>query len=138
MDDTYASRFKVRKEHGVIIPNGINLDSYNPGKYNRSMLRRDFGMVDKTVIGTVATLRKRIRGHEFLLQAIPSILEDYPDCHFYLIGISLTDTPIPRRLPKSKPGCNEVCVGDIMNTVVQIYTCTFQPFLPLQYVNMIS
>ncbi len=48
MNDAYASRFSVRKKHGVIIPNGINLNLYNPVKYDRAMLRRDFDMVDKT------------------------------------------------------------------------------------------
>ncbi len=91
MDETYASRFSVRKGHGVIILNGINLNLYNPYNYDRAKLRRHFDMDGKTVIVTVATLRRGIKGHEFLLQSIPSIVEDFPNCHFYLIGTGNQD-----------------------------------------------
>ncbi|MFW9957313.1 MAG: glycosyltransferase family 4 protein [Candidatus Odinarchaeota archaeon] len=86
MDETYASHFKVNKERRVLIPNGVNLELFTPSRFERSRLRSHFGMDGKTSIITVAALRKGIKGHEFLLQAIPSVVEMFPNCHFYLVG----------------------------------------------------
>jgi glycosyltransferase involved in cell wall biosynthesis len=86
MDVIYASRFRVGKERRALIPNGVDLDLFAPSRYERGSLRSRFGMNGKTVIITVGTLRKGIKGHEFLLQAIPSVVEEFPNSHFYLVG----------------------------------------------------
>ncbi len=86
MDNAYASRFHFNRVRQVIIPNGVDLDLFTPSNFDRGRLRRDFGMEGKSVIITVGTLRKGVKGHEFLLQAIPYVLEAHPNAHFYLVG----------------------------------------------------
>jgi glycosyltransferase involved in cell wall biosynthesis len=85
MDKSYASRFNLDDDY-VIIPNGVDLGVYTLSRFNREKIRSQFSMTEKRVIVTVSTLRRRIKGHEFLLKAIPSVLDVYPNSHFYLVG----------------------------------------------------
>jgi glycosyltransferase involved in cell wall biosynthesis len=86
MDESYESLFKTEERRRALIPNGVNLDIFNPSKYNREKQRNRFEMSDKIVILAVGTLRKKIKGHEFFIGAIPSVVRNFPNAHFYLVG----------------------------------------------------
>jgi len=86
MDEAYARHFNVSKEHRALISNGVDLELFSPSRFDRSKLRDRFGMDGKIVVMTVGTLRKGIKGHEFLIQAIPSVIKRFPSAHFYLVG----------------------------------------------------
>ncbi|MFX1563355.1 MAG: glycosyltransferase family 4 protein [Promethearchaeota archaeon] len=86
MDRIFLNQFKTNQGCFEIIPNGIDLSFFSRSRFNNKILRKKFLMEDKIVVITVATLRRRIKGLEFLIQSIPAVIEAYPNCHFYLVG----------------------------------------------------
>lgn len=74
------------------IPTGIDLSRYRID--GGSTLREELGLAaDTPLVGTVAILRRK-KGHAELLEAIPAVLERFPDCHFIFAG----DGPQQRNL----------------------------------------
>jgi len=86
MDQILAQRFRASSIQSTIISNGVDTSRFDPTHYNRSALREKLGIANKIMVTTVATLRKEIKGLEYLLDAIPSVIEQYPECEFFIIG----------------------------------------------------
>ncbi len=67
------------------VPTGVNLARYDPD-HTHATLRSELGLdSDTPLIGTVAILRLK-KGHRILLDAIPSVLAQYPAAHFVFAG----------------------------------------------------
>jgi glycosyltransferase involved in cell wall biosynthesis len=63
----------------------VDLDKFDPGKAGDG-LRQELGLVPGTpLVGTVSILRRK-KGHHVLLDAIPRILERFPDTVFVFAG----------------------------------------------------
>ncbi len=81
---SYLASAKVPMERITAVPTGIDLSRYQtttPGS-----LRAELGLADDTpLIGTVAILRRK-KGHAELVEAIPTVLEKFPDAHFVFAG----------------------------------------------------
>lgn len=81
---SYLASAKVPIERMTAVPTGIDLDRYQtttPGS-----LRAELGLNnDAPLIGTVAILRRK-KGHAELIEAIPAVLEQFPDAHFVFAG----------------------------------------------------
>jgi len=81
---------KIPPEKVVKIYNGIELDEYNPGlKEARSKkleVRRELGLEnDVPVIGAIGRLVWQ-KGFEYLIQAIPKVIEVFPETRFLIVG----------------------------------------------------
>ncbi|MCK9284820.1 MAG: glycosyltransferase family 4 protein [Rhodocyclaceae bacterium] len=74
----------VPAERITAVPTGIDLAPYRdapPGT-----LRAELGLpADAQLVGTVAILRRK-KGHAELLEAVPEVLSQFPDCHFVFAG----------------------------------------------------
>jgi glycosyltransferase involved in cell wall biosynthesis len=69
----------VPAEKIVSIPTGIDIDRFDPAKVHTIFCRQGFS------VGMIGVLRSW-KGHQFLIEAIPSILERIPDAIFYIVG----------------------------------------------------
>ena len=75
----------IPQERVLTIPTGVDLTVFDPLKI-RANLRNELGLSAETpVIGTMAVFR-RSKGHRFLLQAMPQILQTHPDLKLLLAG----------------------------------------------------
>ncbi|MHA1908840.1 MAG: glycosyltransferase family 4 protein [Candidatus Thorarchaeota archaeon] len=86
MDQTRAYDLGLEENRYAVIPNGVNTERFDPAIFNREEIREKYKLSSQKVIVTVATLRRGIKGHDYLLNAIPKILDKIPDAHFYLLG----------------------------------------------------
>jgi glycosyltransferase involved in cell wall biosynthesis len=68
------------------IPTGVDLSRFDPARYERGRVRREFGIAEhEPLIGTIAILRS-MKGHNVLLDAMPAVLARFPDCRFLWVG----------------------------------------------------
>ncbi len=69
----------------MTIPTGIDLTEFDPER-NQGNLREELGIPPGApVYGTVAVFR-RLKGHQFLLQATPEIIRSVPEAKLVLVG----------------------------------------------------
>lgn len=75
----------LKKDRIGLIYNGIHIDGDTPD-FDPLSLRRKYGIQrDAFIIGTVGRLAK-VKGHAHLIEAMPSILEEIPDCQLVIAG----------------------------------------------------
>jgi glycosyltransferase involved in cell wall biosynthesis len=63
----------------ISIPTGIDLERFNPRKVKLGFQPKGLA------VGMIGVLRSW-KGHTFFIDAIPKILEQIPDAHFYIVG----------------------------------------------------
>lgn len=71
-----------------VIESGIELEHFTCGKksFSRDSMREQWGLKpEHRVVGTVARLVP-IKGHEFLIQAVPDIIKVHPQSRFLIVG----------------------------------------------------
>lgn len=80
----YLKSAGVPDERITTIPTGIDLSRFQGGGCGG--LKQELGIaVDAPLVGTVAILRRK-KGHAELLEAVPEVLRNFPDCHFVFAG----------------------------------------------------
>ncbi len=79
--------FKVNKEAITIIHNGIDYEKFlSADSQDKENIRREFHLpIDTQLVGMVARLSK-VKGHTFLISAMPRILKDCPRVNFLIVG----------------------------------------------------
>ena len=76
----------VPLDRSMSIPTGVDLERFRPDSGDRAEARGALGVAgDGPVIGVVAYLRQD-KGHAVLLQALPEILESFPQCSLVVVG----------------------------------------------------
>jgi len=69
-----------------LIRNCVDIDKYAFSVEGRSRVRREFNLTDdQFLVGTVARFSFQ-KGHEFTIEAIPKILEAFPQTRFLFVG----------------------------------------------------
>lgn len=80
---------RMRAEKVITIRNGIDLASYDPHlleSATREQLKAELGLqAAEVIVGTVGSLQVK-KGHLYLLEAIPVVLEEFPGAFFLLAG----------------------------------------------------
>ena len=82
---------RVSPEIIRLVPNGIDTDFFSPGlrrsaeKAARSSLRQSLGLPDARIIGTIGRLSD-VKGHLYFVEAMPAILQAFPDAAFLIVG----------------------------------------------------
>jgi len=75
----------VPKDKLVCVPSAVDIQRYD-ASCDDLWFRKEFGLAQDTkVIGMVAQFIER-KGHRYLLQAIPTIISEYPGVKFILFG----------------------------------------------------
>lgn len=75
--------YRVPEEKITIIPNGIDFQSYLR-TYNKTAFKKRFDLKENVIL-FVGAIRQE-KGLHYLLHAIPSILKEFPQTSFVLIG----------------------------------------------------
>jgi len=107
---TQATRISADKY--VIIPNGVDLADFDPARpVDRQAVRRSLGLTpDDVIVGTVARLHEQ-KGHRFLVQAMPAILERFPQARFCFVGEGLLETDLKRQCREAGVASKVVFAG---------------------------
>ena len=75
---------RVSPDKAMTIHYGVDTEKFHP--MHRNVLRKEIGLNRKEkILGTVARLAEQ-KGHCYLLDAAPSILQEHPDVHFVFAG----------------------------------------------------
>lgn len=75
----------VPRERITSVPTGVDLSRWIADPAGGT-LRAELGIpAGAPVVGTVAILRRK-KGHAELLEAVPEVLQHFPDCHFIFAG----------------------------------------------------
>lgn len=76
---------RVPAEKVVVVPNGRDLSVFSPG-HAAAAVRKELGLSSEVpVIGVLARLESQ-KGHAFVLEALPSVLREFPDARLLLVG----------------------------------------------------
>jgi glycosyltransferase involved in cell wall biosynthesis len=76
---------KIREEKVLTIPTGVDLDRFDPAGVQKN-LREELGLSPQIpIFGTVAVFR-RLKGHQYLLEATRIILRSCPEARVLLVG----------------------------------------------------
>jgi len=82
----FVNRFSRIKSHFRVVYNGVEFKRFEKKKVNILKIKKDIGIIGfKHVIGMVASLSDH-KDHETLLNAIPMVLQKYPEICLLLIG----------------------------------------------------
>jgi len=82
--------FRSAVETKTIYP-PVDVAAFDPGAYREApaQLRDELGLDEAApVIGTIGNLNPA-KGHQYLLEAVPSVLEQFPDATFLVVGAQL-------------------------------------------------
>jgi glycosyltransferase involved in cell wall biosynthesis len=69
----------------------VDLDKFDPEKYpnGESKLRQELDLNDTDpIIGTIGNVNPA-KGHQYLLEAVPNVLEKFPEAKFLIVGSKL-------------------------------------------------
>lgn len=84
--EDYVNLRVEKQERLTVIPSGINFDLLETYRDTSSNIRKEFGWPEEaTIIGSVGRLSS-IKGYDVLVEAIPKVLEKYPETFFVLVG----------------------------------------------------
>jgi len=73
----------------IVIPNGFDINIFQPSSANRDHLRQELGLAqDAFLIGRICRYHL-MKDHETFLRAAALLLQDAPDLHFVLAGINV-------------------------------------------------
>lgn len=81
----YVDNLHVSRRRIQVLHNGVNLGKYNPGANNYSLHRELKIREDTRIILAVAHARPE-KGLEYLVKAVPDIINKYPDTQFVFSG----------------------------------------------------
>lgn len=69
-----------------VIPNGINVDLFDPEKVDAESLRKELSIEKSSrVVLTVAALEER-KGVQHVIRVLPDLLQCFPDLHYIVVG----------------------------------------------------
>ncbi|MBI5787449.1 MAG: glycosyltransferase family 4 protein [Candidatus Schekmanbacteria bacterium] len=82
------------------IPTGVDLEKFDPNKVSGG-LKQELNLPAATpLVGTIAILRGK-KGHRILLEAVPSILDVFPDAHFIFAGNGPQQENLAKKIKES-------------------------------------
>lgn len=91
--NSFAVRSMARQSEQVssrqidVIHNGVDLDKFSPSSNLRAAIRREFEVgEDEYLIGMVANMRHRVKGHRYLIKAISHLKKYIPNVRILLVG----------------------------------------------------
>lgn len=130
--------FNSRHNKGCIrtILNGIKLENFS--KKNNSLsainiLRSKLGILDKSKIFTTVGFFKTIKGHSVLIQAIPEVIKNYPECHFIFIGEESSGTNFKeslKNMAKRLGVLSHLTILPFQKDISKYYHLSFGTILP--------
>lgn len=76
----------VSSNRMVVIPNGVDLSTFSPAKYNWDSVRDELGIsAGERLVGSIGRLDKG-KGQEELIYAAQDVVNEFPNCKFLIVG----------------------------------------------------
>ncbi len=76
----------VSSDQMVVIPNGVDLSTFSPAKYDRNSVREEFGIgTEEPLVGSIGRLDQG-KGQVELIHAARDVVAEFPDCRFLIVG----------------------------------------------------
>ena len=70
----------------TVIGHGVDIERFRPDPASRALIRQELGAnINTVVLISTAALEER-KGNQWVIQAMPKILEKMPDAHFLILG----------------------------------------------------
>ncbi len=106
--------FKLDKDMIEVIHNGIDVKKF--GSFSgRDTLRAKFGGQDTLLVGIIARLSD-VKGHAFLIQAMPAVIKKFPQVKLLIIGQGKTEKSLQQEVRKLSLENNVIFIPEISNT----------------------
>ncbi len=86
--ESLVNTFKVAKNQALLLPNGIDVDSYNKSLSDKDKkgLKDFFGLRhEDIVVGSIARMEE-VKGYQYLIRAVPYVIKNNPNAKFFLVG----------------------------------------------------
>ncbi len=75
-----------RPEQFVTVRSGFDVGEFTRAREDNKKLRREFGFSDDDlIVGKIARF-SRLKGHRYLIDAIPKVVQEVPAARFFLVG----------------------------------------------------
>jgi glycosyltransferase involved in cell wall biosynthesis len=82
-----------------VLYNGIDAHYFSPNEMLRRHAREELQIAeDEIVVGVVANMRHEVKGHAFLIEAIPEIVKRCPNAKFIFVGDGILRHQYEKRL----------------------------------------
>jgi len=82
----YFDRGDYNKDKIITIYDGVDIERFNPSKYDRMKVRKELGIEDNTPLIAVIARIARVKGHKYMIEAMKNILEKFPDAVLVIAG----------------------------------------------------
>lgn len=124
----FVDNLHVSKRRIQVLHNGVNLEKYNPGKNNFSLHRELKIREDNRIILAVAHARPE-KGLEYLIKAVPNIINKHPDTHFVFCGGGPLESNLIN-LAKELGVFEHVHFLGVRDDVPELLNCSYLSALP--------
>ncbi len=105
----------------VCVPSAVDTEQYLPGG-DRGWFEKEFGITPgQPVVGVVAQLIPR-KGHRYLLEAIPGVLQRVPQAQFLFFGTGFLEMSLQQEIEQRGLGGNVKLAG-FRDDLVRIFPC---------------
>ena len=75
-----------RPEQFVTVRSGFDIEQFSRAREDGKKLRKEFGFNDADlIVGKIARF-SRLKGHRYLIDAIPKVVQEVPAARFFLVG----------------------------------------------------
>ncbi|MCB2156761.1 glycosyltransferase family 4 protein [bacterium] len=109
------------KERVHLVRNGVDcVQTYPIASHRKQQLRRMLNLpLEVPLIGAVGTMRA-LKGHDYLLRAMPAILEKHPETHLLLIGAGPARDEIESEVSRLNLDDRVTIIGPLSTMLPQI------------------
>jgi L-malate glycosyltransferase len=125
MRDFCVEEQRIKPEKIVIIPNSVDVQKYSL-KVNldqKNQFIQQFGIDAYSFIVTIVARLSLVKGHMYLLQAIPRILQRLPDVHFLIVGDGPLHAQFKKRIEDENINTHVHMLG-VRHDVPMILACS--------------
>ncbi len=104
----------------TVIPNAVDIDSFEPGGQPDEELKRRLGLAGATVVGFIGSFYA-YEGLDLLLEALPQLLQRRPELRVLLVGGGPQETALKAQAQALGVADRVVFTGRVPHTEVQRY-----------------
>ena len=126
----------IEPKESSVIPNGVDINKFNPKRFDKELLKDKLGLKGKIVIGYVGSY-KRWHGLDVAIDMIQSLSRKTANYHLLLIGNGQCFTSIKKKIIDKNLDCFVTQINYIPHTDVAEHIASFDYAL-MSYPNIDS
>lgn len=110
----------IRADKVTVIPNAVNVDSFQLASPPDPQLQEKWGLTGKTVVGFIGSFYA-YEGLDLLLNALPELIRQRPDVRLLLVGGGPQETNLRKQAESLGLGDHVIFTGRVPHTEVARY-----------------